>query len=77
MERLGWTGRTIGAKARHGWTFSATDAAVVVTTTETFEGWLPTILPGVMQKTLDEALPAWLAALKAAAEKEIEDAPCA
>jgi hypothetical protein len=41
-----------------------------VTTHETFDGWLPTLAPGTMQKTLDDTLPALLASLKVAAEKQ-------
>jgi uncharacterized protein YndB with AHSA1/START domain len=70
MRRLSWTGQTIGTRAVHAWAFVTTDKGVVVTTTETFDGWLPAILPGVMQKTLDDTLPALLTSLKAAAEKD-------
>ena len=71
MERLSWTGQTIGTSAVHAWTFKTTDKGVVVTTTESFDGWLPAILPGTMQKTLDDTLPALLASLKVAAEKDV------
>lgn len=70
MRRLSWTGQTFGTRAVHAWAFVATDKGVVVTTTETFDGWLPAILPGVMRKTLDDTLPALLTSLKAAAEKD-------
>jgi uncharacterized protein YndB with AHSA1/START domain len=69
MQSLSWTGKTLGTSAIHSWTFKATDKGVVVTTTETFDGWLPAIMPGAMRKMLDETLPALLASLKAAAEK--------
>ncbi len=69
MQSLSWTGKTLGSRALHSWTFRATDKGVIVTTTESFEGWLPAIMPGMMQKTLDETLPALLASLKVAAEK--------
>jgi uncharacterized protein YndB with AHSA1/START domain len=70
MERLSWTGRTLGTSAIHAWTFRTTDKGVVVTTTESFDGWLPAILPGTMRKMLDDTLPALLASLKVAAEKD-------
>ena len=70
LERLSWTGRTIGTRALHSWAFKTTDRGVVVTTTETFDGWLPTIMPGTMQKKLDDTLPALLASLKVAAERD-------
>ncbi len=69
MRRLAWTGQTLGTNAVHAWTFKTTEAGVVVTTTETFDGWLPTIMPRTMQRTLDQTLPALLASLKAAAEQ--------
>jgi uncharacterized protein YndB with AHSA1/START domain len=69
-RRLSWTGRTFGTNAVHSWDFRTTDGGVVVTTTETFDGWLPTLLPRMMQKTLDDTLPALLSSLKAAAEKD-------
>jgi uncharacterized protein YndB with AHSA1/START domain len=69
LRRLTWTGQTVGTHAVHAWVFATTDKGVVVTTTETFDGWLPTIMPRTMQRTLDETLPALLASLKAAAEQ--------
>ncbi len=68
MTRLTWTGVAFGTKAVHSWTFETTDRGVLVTTTETFDGWLPALAPRMMQKTLDDTLPALLASLKAAAE---------
>jgi uncharacterized protein YndB with AHSA1/START domain len=72
-ERLSWTGRTFGTRAVHAWALKSTHGGVVVTTTETFDGWLPTLMPGAMQKTLDQTLPALLASLKAAAEHPRSD----
>lgn len=69
LKRLTWTGTAIGTKAFHEWDFEVTDAGVVVRTHETFDGWLPWLLTGTMQKTLDETLPKWLETLKATAER--------
>jgi uncharacterized protein YndB with AHSA1/START domain len=68
MTHLSWTGVAFGTNAVHSWTFTPTDHGVEVATTETFDGWLPAIMPGAMQKTLDDTLPALLASLKTAAE---------
>ncbi len=68
MRRLSWSGRTFGTKAVHSWTFDVMDEGVLVTTTETFRGWLPMIMSKTMQKTLHDTLCALLASLKAAAE---------
>jgi uncharacterized protein YndB with AHSA1/START domain len=68
MKRLSWTGQTLGTSALHSWEFTITGKGVVVTTAETFDGWLPSLMPGTMQKKLDDTLPALLASLKVAAE---------
>ncbi len=68
MERLSWTGQTLGTSAMHFWEFTITEKGVVVTTAETFDGWLPSLMPRTMQKKLDDTLPALLASLKVAAE---------
>ena len=69
LRRLVWTGKTLGTRAVHSWSFEDTGTGVVVTTSETFDGWPPTIMPRTMQKMLDETLPALLTSLKAAAER--------
>jgi uncharacterized protein YndB with AHSA1/START domain len=69
MRRLVWTGKTIGTRAVHAWLFEATDSGVLVTTSETFDGWLPSLMPRTMQKTLDATLPALLESLRRAAER--------
>jgi hypothetical protein len=43
---------------------------VKVTTTETFDGWMPRLMPRTMQKMLDDTLPKLLASLKRAAEQQ-------
>jgi len=68
-RHLAWRGRAFGTRAVHTWQIEPAATGVMVTTTETFSGWLPTLLPGTMQQQLDEALPPWLDALKAAAER--------
>jgi uncharacterized protein YndB with AHSA1/START domain len=67
--RLRWTGRAFGTTADHSWTIERTQNGVWVRTAESFDGWLPRLLKGSMQKTLDDTLPAWLATLKAQAER--------
>jgi hypothetical protein len=69
LRHLVWTGKTIGTRAVHCWTFEDTDHGVLVTTSETFDGWLPTIMPRTMQRKLDETLPALLMSLKTVAER--------
>jgi uncharacterized protein YndB with AHSA1/START domain len=69
LERLSWTGKAFGTRAFHVWQLQGTPDGVVVRTEEAFDGWLPRLLKGSMQKKLDDTLPQWLAALKRAAER--------
>jgi uncharacterized protein YndB with AHSA1/START domain len=67
--RLAWHGEAFGTRAHHEWEIVPSGQGVVVRTSETFDGWLPRLMPGAMQKTLEDTLPRWLAALKAEAER--------
>ena len=67
-QRLTWTGKALGTRAVHTWEIVKTDNGVVLHTAESFDGWLPQLMPKTMQRTLDETLPAWLSAIKSAAE---------
>jgi hypothetical protein len=73
MTRLAWSGRTIGTRALHIWIFRPIPGGVEVTTRETFDGWLPALAPRMMQKQLDDTLPALLLSLKVAAESRHRD----
>jgi hypothetical protein len=68
-QRLTWTGKAFGTRAIHTWEILATDSGVELRTAESFDGWLPKLMPKTMQRTLDEALPAWLKAIKSEAER--------
>jgi uncharacterized protein YndB with AHSA1/START domain len=67
-KRLAWTGKAFGTRAIHTWEIAEKDRGVVLRTAESFDGWLPRLLPKTMQRTLDETLPSWLQAIKAEAE---------
>ena len=67
-SKLVWTGKAIGTRAIHVWSFQNTPAGVLVCTSESFEGWLVSLMRKAMQKTLDESLVAWLNELKRRAE---------
>ena len=67
-RRLGWTGRALGTRAVHTWTFEAREGGVLVLTEESFEGWLVRPLKGTMRKTLEGSLRTWLSDLKSEAE---------
>ena len=65
---LSWTGNAMGARAIHVWTLERQESGVIVKTEESFDGWMVTLLKGMMQKTLDRSLQIWLMHLKQAAE---------
>jgi hypothetical protein len=68
-RHLSWTGKVIGTHAIHTWDLEPVGDAVVVTTAESFEGWLVRLTKGMMQTTLDTSLVAWLDNLKRQAEQ--------
>lgn len=68
-HRIIWSGEAFGTKARHEWEIVPTEQGVIVKTSETFDGWLPKLMPQTMQEKLEQTLPAWLAALKVEAER--------
>jgi uncharacterized protein YndB with AHSA1/START domain len=70
LKRLSWTGSAFGTKAFHLWEIETAGDTVLVKTLETFDGWVPWLFKASMQKKLDETLPAWLQALKQAAERQ-------
>ena len=65
---IGWTGRSLGAQAKHIWKFLAQDNGTLVTTEESMEGWSVILLKLVMPKFLDNSLDTWLRNLKTQAE---------
>lgn len=68
-RRVSWTGRALGTSAVHVWTLEADGAGVLVTTSESFDGWLVRLLRAWFQRLLDRSLEEALRALKAAAEQ--------
>jgi hypothetical protein len=69
-HRLIWTGKAFGTWAIHTWELEETDQGVVLRTAETFDGWLPKLMPKTMQRMLDETLSAWLETIKSEAERK-------
>jgi hypothetical protein len=67
-ERLTWTGEAFGTRAIHAWEIEEIEQGVELSTAESFDGWLPRLMPKTMQRALDETLPAWLKAIKSEAE---------
>jgi uncharacterized protein YndB with AHSA1/START domain len=67
--RIGRTGRTFGIRALHVWEFKSLDGRTHVKTAESFEGWLARLFPGLMRKTLRQALDGAIGSLKAECER--------
>lgn len=72
QHRLGWTGKAMGASAKHLWILEPQAGGVLVKTEESFDGWVVILLKGMMQKTLDTSLQAWLMQLKKTAESKAQ-----
>lgn len=71
-QRLVWTGRMLGVRAVHVWTFEPQPGGVRVRTAESFEGLIVRLLAGPMQRLLAASLEQGLAALKAEAERRAD-----
>jgi hypothetical protein len=72
MRDLAWTGVAFGTRARHGFELAATQDGIKVATRETFDGWLPALMPKTMSRALKRNLDSLLAALKREAEQRGE-----
>jgi uncharacterized protein YndB with AHSA1/START domain len=68
QERIAWTGKALGSRARHIWTLKSQTGGTLVTTEESMEGWLISILKPLMPNFLDKSLDVWVKALKNKAE---------
>lgn len=68
-RRIGWRGKTVGTSATHVWRLTPRDGGTLVTTEESFAGWLPRLLRRRMQRTLDQSLEQGVRHLKAEAER--------
>lgn len=67
-RRVVWSGRTLGIAAVHAWSLTPCADGTRVFTEESFAGFLPRVLPGMMRRMLGKALQEGLVALKAEAE---------
>ncbi|HOT97079.1 MAG TPA: SRPBCC family protein [bacterium] len=68
-RRIVWSGRTMGIRAMHSWTFAEEKEGTKVRTEESFEGWIVKLLARKMKRALSEALEQGISALKNEAEK--------
>lgn len=67
--RIAWSGRTMGIRAKHSWTFAAEKNGTKVRTEESFEGLVVVLFARQMRKALGNALDQGISALKKEAEK--------
>ena len=70
-RRIAWTGRTLGIRAIHVWTFQQTDKVVLVRTEESFEGLLVKLFGGPMRRLLRSSLEKGVQGLKTECERRI------
>jgi len=67
--RLAWTGRTMGIRAVHTWSFHQEDGGTRVQTEESFEGWVARLLGGWLRGNLAVTLAKGLEALRIESER--------
>ena len=67
-QQIGWTGKALGTRASHIWILKPHNDGTLLTTEESMEGWLVSILKLVMPKFLERSLDTWLLCLKSEAE---------
>lgn len=67
-QRIGWTGQTLGTQASHVWLLAPHQNGTLLTTDESMEGWLVSLLKLIAPKFLERSLDVWLQSLKNTAE---------
>ena len=67
-QQIGWTGKALGTRASHIWMLKGHNDGTMLTTEESMEGWLISILKLIMPKFLEKSLDTWLQSLKSKAE---------
>jgi hypothetical protein len=74
---IGWTGKALGIGAVHIWRFEPREGGTHVHTEESWEGPLPRLLRGRMQKALQDSFDNAMPHLKAEAERRASGASAA
>ena len=67
-QKIGWSGKAIGAFAIHNWSFTESNGKTTVIVEESMEGWLVSLMRQKFQIGLERSLQVWLKNLKARAE---------
>jgi uncharacterized protein YndB with AHSA1/START domain len=68
-REIAWTGTTLGIRAIHVFRFQSLDGGTFAQSEESWEGWIPRVLPGYSRRTLDKGIGNVLAQLKVEAER--------
>jgi len=68
-SRLGWTGRTLGIRAKHAYRLEQSSAGTRVTTEESWDGLPVRLFTTAMRRTLSKSVAGGLKHLKAEAER--------
>jgi hypothetical protein len=71
-RRVAWTGRMLGIRAVHVWTFEEQDGSVLVRSEESFDGLIVRLFAGLMRRTLASSLQKGVRALKAECERSFK-----
>lgn len=66
---IGWTGKTFGVQAVHVWRLEPRGGRTLVMTEESWQGLLPRLLRGPLQKRLKDSIDAGLRHMKAEAQR--------
>lgn len=67
-QKIGWSGRALGAFAIHNWSFTESNGQTTVIVEESMEGWLVSLMRQKFQAGLEQSLEVWLKNLKTKAE---------
>jgi hypothetical protein len=71
-RRIAWTGRTLGIRAAHVWTFTEQAGGVLVRTEESFEGLIVRLFSGPMRRMLASSLEKGVNALRTECERQLK-----
>ncbi|MGD0873100.1 MAG: SRPBCC family protein [Bryobacteraceae bacterium] len=71
-RRIAWTGRTLGIRAVHVWTFAEQQGGVLVRTEESFDGLVVRLFAGPMRRMLASSLEKGLHALRTECERRFK-----
>ena len=72
QRRIAWTGRTLGIRAAHVWTFTEQAGGVLVRTEESFDGLVVRLFSGPMRRMIASSLEKSVNALRTECERKLK-----